>query len=396
MTAASTSVKYFHSAMSGAPTLNGTAGSLIAVLDACLVDGFNLKTLDSLVVSGGIATATISLGVGAFEADTVALIAGATPTGLNGEKRIIAVTANSFTFDATGISDQTATGTITAKLAPAGWAKAFSGTNLAAYRSNDVTGTRMYLRVDDTDTGNGRVVGYESMSDVNTGVNAFPTAAQMSGGYYWPKANAASATARGWTVIADSRTFWLYTHTVTSSIGLAGWTGGFGDFNSLKSGDAYACMILGIPSDLSTSTSATTFTLAHAQTSSVGNIGLTVARSFTGLGGAIGPNRRPESYIYADCYSGATGVIAQYPNGPDNSLLLSRILVVETTAQLRGTMRGALFSAQVTCTSFNWRDKVAGTGTYAGRKLMAIKGAEPALTTASTACTFFDITGPWS
>ena len=197
MTAANTTVKYYHSAMSGVATLNGTAGSLISVLDACLVTGFNLKTADSLVVAGGIATLTISAGIGAFEVDAVALVAGATPSGLNGEKRVLSVTTNTITFAATGISDQTATGTITAKLAPAGWEKVYSGTNLAAYRSSDVSGTRMYMRVDDTGTTNARVVGYESMTDVNTGVMPFPTSLQQSGGYYWPKASAANGTARG-------------------------------------------------------------------------------------------------------------------------------------------------------------------------------------------------------
>jgi len=391
MTAASTSSKYFHSAMTGAPTLSGTAGSLIAILDACLVDGFNLKTLDSLVVSNGIATASISLGVGAFEADTVALIAGATPSGLNGEKRIISVTANTFTFDATGISNQTATGTITAKLAPAGFAKAFSGTNLAAYRASDVTGTRLFLRVDDTGTTNARVVGYESMTDVNTGSMPFPTAVQQSGGYYWPKANAANGTARAWTVVADSKTFWVHLHTATENLGYDGCTVGFGDFNSFKSGDAYACMLLGATTDLSASTAATAQCVAHVYQDSVTNAGAAVARSFTGLGSAILPGRRAESYVYTDGYSG-NAAFAVYPNGADNSLILSRLLAVETGPHIRGVLRGPMFAAQLCYTSFNWRDKV----TYNGRKYLAIKGNSPAQSTLSGgALTFFDITGPW-
>lgn len=386
-----TTVKHFHSAMTGAPTLSGTAGSLIAVLDACLVDGFNLKTAASVVVASGIATVTISLGVGAFEVDTIVLLAGATPSGLNGEKRVLSVTANTFTFDATGISDQTATGTITAKLAPAGWAKAFSGTNLAAYRSSDVTGTRLYLRVDDTGTTNARVVGYEAMTDVNTGTMPFPTAVQQSGGYYWPKASAANGTARGWTVICDGRTFWVHLHTATSNLGNAGWTGGFGDFSSYKSGDAYSCMLLGVTTDISSSTSTTNQTIAHCYATSLANTGTSVARSFTSLGSSILPVRRAESYIASDVYSGSATTTAAYPNGPDNSLILSRILLIETTPNVRGVIRGPLFAVQNCGAVFNWRDKV----TYSGRKLLAIKGAEPAMTTVSTYVTFFDITGPW-
>lgn len=395
MTAANTTVKFYHSAMSGAATLNGTAGSLISVLDACLVSGFNLKTADSLVVASGIATLTISAGIGAFEVDAVALIAGATPSGLNGEKRIISVAANTIAFDATGISDQTATGTITAKLAPAGWEKVYSGTNLAAYRSSDVSGTRMYMRVDDTGTTNARVVGYESMTDVNTGVMPFPTSLQQSGGYYWPKASAANGTARGWTVIADGRTFWLHTHTATTNLGYAGWVGGFGDFNSLKSGDAYSCMLQGTTTDLSASTSATQQGVAYSYSDSLTNAGTAVARSFTALGSSILPVRRAESYVSGDSYSGNYTAVASYPNATDNSLLLSRLMLLEAAPHLRGIIRGPLFAAQNCGSSFNWRDKVNGAGSYAGRKLLAIKGSEPALTTASSYVTFFDITGPW-
>ena len=43
-----------------------------------------------------------------------------------------------------------------------GWAKAFTGTNLAAYRSN--TGNRFYLRVDDTQTIFTRLRGYRAMT----------------------------------------------------------------------------------------------------------------------------------------------------------------------------------------------------------------------------------------
>ena len=88
---------------------------MIAVLDACLVDGFGLKSVDTLVVSGAVATANISTGHSAM-VGSVVLISGATPSGLNGEKRVTAITTNTVVFDATGISDQTATGTITLKI----------------------------------------------------------------------------------------------------------------------------------------------------------------------------------------------------------------------------------------------------------------------------------------
>lgn len=398
----STTVKFFHSAMPGAPTLNGTAGSLIAVLDACLVTGFNSKTAASVVVASGIATMTISLGVGAFEVDSIALVAGATPSGLNGEKRVLSVTTNSITFAATGISDQTATGTITAKLAPAGWEKTYTGTNLAVYRSLDMTSTRSLLRVDDTGTTNARVVGYEAMTDVNTGTGPFPTGTQLSGGLYWPKASDTSSTARGWTVIADGKTFYLHTNTVTTNAGNGGSIVGFGDIAAFKSGDSYCCQLLGTTSDVANNGAGSVETYNYNYNNGQTAVGLFLPRSYTGLGAAVCCGKRPENYGIADGIVGGVAHV-QWPNAADNALVLSRVVVSEypTTSlhTLRGNLRGLLAPMQNCGTSFGWRDKIDGQGDYAGRKLLVVKGnsgpAESASGNASPGCVFFDVTGPW-
>lgn len=391
-----TTVKHFHSAMPGAPVLSGTAGSLIAVLDACLVNGFGLKTADSVVVSGGIATATFSTGH-SFEPDVIALVTGATPAGLNGEKTVLTTSTNTITFDATGIADGAATGAITFKLAPSGWEKAFSGTNLAAYRSSDVTSTRMFLRVDDTGATNARVVGYEGMTDVNTGVRGFPLAAQQAGGGYWPKATAAGATARGWTVISDSRTAWVHLHTNTTSLGASGSIYGFDDFASYKSGDPFACALWANDADQASSSSVSQYSMEYASHTGQNVAGPYIARSFTGLGGAIASQHAAESYFTS---SGTAGTSLSYnaptyPNGPNNGLLLTRKVLVEQGLALRGHARGPLISPQNCHAAFNWRDKIDGQGDLAGRKLMAVKCGSPAATQ-SQGVVFFDITGPWA
>ena len=397
MPAVSTSVKYFHSAMPGAPVLNGTAGSLIAVLDACLVNGFGLKTATSVVVASNIATVTISGGVGAFEADCVVTVSGATPAGLNGDKRVIAVTATTLTFDATGIAAGTATGTITVKLTPAGWAKSFSGTNLAVYRSNDVLSTRMFLRVDDTGTVNARVVGYDSMSDVSTGTGIFPTDLQVSGGNYWPKSNEVNDTYRTWTVVADSKTFYIYVHTRADALGVNGTVHGFGDFTSLKSGDAYSAFVSGSNWE-GVAYDQSSWEGFGMQYSAINNYYIYSPRSITGIGSSVGCYKFWESYATTtEVVSGAGGLqtTPTYPNLADNSLLLTRSVVVEPSVCLRGYMRGFLNTPQNCNSAFSWRDKIVGVGTYAGKKLLAVKcgisaGHE------SRGVLFFDITGPWS
>lgn len=388
-----TPVKHFHSAMTGAPILNGTAGSLIAVLDACLTTGFGLQTASGVTVASGIATANFASGH-SFEPDTIALFAGATPAGLNGEKRILTTSTNTVTFAVAGVADGAATGTITAKMAPAGWAKEFSGTNLAAYRASSVESTRMYLRVDDTSTTNGRVVGYEAMTDINTGTGPFPAATQISGGGWWPKANAANGTARAWTLIADNKGFKIHIHTASTNPGAAGGIWAFGDFASLKSGDAYACVLHCTTSDQSNlgSTSSQSLEWCYAST---GYGGSYLPRSFTALGGSVAANHLALDFINPNPsgYASQPGSPA-YPNGPDNALILSKRLIVEVGVCRRGLYRGLYVTPQSCYNAFSWRDKIDGQAELAGRKLMAVKGGGPAATTAS-GVVFIDITGPW-
>lgn len=390
------SVKYFHSAMTGAPTLNGTAGTLVAVLDACLVNGFGLTGLDSIVVRDGVARAQSSLGH-PFEVDMTALITGSIVPELNGEFTVVGTTVNTFTFNTPGVADGTYTGSVTAKLAPAGWEKTFSATNVASYRSADLTTTRCFLRVDDTGTIFARAQGYESMTDASTGTGPFPTSAQVSGGYYWPKSTTANSTAPTyWVLVGDSKGFWIYnsTPTTVAAQGVSGWLSGFGDLASRKAGDAYGCVLYGATSSgASSATSATTglpFACAQSSTSDMGHI----ARSFTAVGGSQPVFNTSESFG-AGHYSGAGSI--RYPNGPDNGLLLSRMLAFEMAPRhLRGTVRGLLFNPQLLgSASFVTRDKLVGQGALAGRTLLALKGSAPAQTLATNITTFIDITGPW-
>lgn len=386
-------VKYFHSGMTGAPVLSGTAGAMVGVLDACLVNGFGLKTLDSLIVAGGIATMTISTGH-SFEVDSVALVAGSTPSGLNGEKKILSITGTTATFDATGISDQTATGTISAKLAPLDFAKSFTGTNLAVYRSADPASTQMFLRVDDTGTTNARVIAYESMTDVNTGVGPFPTEAQASGGRWWGKSSAASAAVRPWLIVGDSKTFYLQTFTGTATVDTGGMVFLFGDFVPERSGDPYAAMLSGAIADVTSSGSTNVNCVGYNNTTN-GQTGHS-PRSYTFLGGSVGAFHRGESFFLGQ---GASGLldsgIGGFPNPVNNGMYLTPILVYEGVNLLRGRNRGGLLSPQIISTAFDNRQKIDGRGSLAGRKLMAVKCCVPAGSKAASGTMFIDITGPW-
>lgn len=223
--------KWFQNSMAGAPVLTGQAGALIAVLNACLVDGFNLLTLDSLVVAGNVATGTkTSHG---YLLHQIIEIAGASPAGLNGQWRVTSVSSTTFTFTTTGISDQTATGTITAKTPGCGWEKAFTGTNVVVYRSTSAQASGNHaVRVTDTGTTTATCLAAEDWTDVNTPVNSIRT-------FYLPKSASADATARSWNIIADDRTVYVATSYVSARREIHSW----GEFKSFLAGDGHAFQV---------------------------------------------------------------------------------------------------------------------------------------------------------
>jgi len=319
----STAVKYFDSTMSGAPTLSNVAGSLIDVLDACLVNGFGSVTLDSLVIADNVATGTISTGHNlAMIGNTgpVIRIEGATPGGLNADWRIASVPSSTqFTAATTGIGNQTATGTITAKRAPAGFSKAFTGTNKAVYQSDDIQGCRLFCRIDDSIGGNARIRGYETMSDVDTGTGLFPTDAQMSGGGYVYKANAASRT---WMLFSDGQMVYFFCDATGTN-----WVGGFtfGDIVSGLSPDAYAVAMI-------------------ASITSTGNHNLALINSTTGSWLARRYTQSGTSYAaarYSHLKNTSLGIGGEsYPGVVNNALRLWPVESWESTTNFRGMIPG--------------------------------------------------------
>jgi hypothetical protein len=336
-------VFWFDSTDVGSPTLNNAAGTIISVLDACLVNGFNSKSVTSIVVASNVATVTCtSHGFVAVPGKYVE-IAGAAPSGLNGIKLLTAVTnANTFTFAAPGISDQTATGTITAKRAAIGWGKAFSGTNKAAYRSADVAGTRLYLRIDDTNAGvatatDARAVMYESMSDVDTGTGPSPTVAQLSGGQFWNK-GANTATAKTWALVGDSRIFYLFTQ---QSTGTENYSHAFGDIVSYRAADAYGCILAGLPAAVAGgATQISSFVLNASVGTSPANTGYVISRLAAQTGTCVAAGNHGIGR-----QDGVFGGVSQpvYPSPVDNGAVFSRpVYVSEGNGAYSHPIRGEL------------------------------------------------------
>ena len=391
---ADTSVKYLHSLMPGAPVLSGTAGTLIAVLDACLVNGFAVSAVASLVVSANVATATVAAGHSA-EVGSVVTVSGAAPGGLNGEKKVLSVNGakTTLTYDATGIGDQAATGAISLKLAGAGWSKAFSGVNLAAYKSNHLQATGCVLRVDDTSARVARCVGYESMTGISVGSGPFPTATQRSGGVYWPKSHAADATARRWAVFADERMFYLILGHYSPN-GAAGAVVAFGDIVPKKTGDAWACVLSGHPSDLSGSSIGDVNDYPTMRSGSATDE-LYLARAFHATGGSVAAMKTFNPMVNNSSTMASGSGSIPFPNGPDGGLYIGPHVIMEGVAfNIRGESPGLYCSPQAIADGWiSEPTAIDGVGNLPGRRVMAHPYGGIAGVYSGFA--FFDVTGPW-
>lgn len=387
-----TETKFISSTQLGAPTMNNAAGQLLSVLDACLCDGFGSKAIVSGSIAGGICSLDFG-GTHAFQGDVVIEVAGATPSGLNGQWRVSTNTTNGCSF-ATGVTGAvSAAGTV--KVASLGWTKLYTGTNLRVYKPSDPAANGMVLRVDDTGAMHARVVGYESMTDVNTGAGPFPTSSQLSGGMYWGKSD--GATNREWFVIGDSRGFY-YGHAMSNGVSqMQTWF--FGDAIPYRSGDAYSSYLIGSNGTYNASASAVG-DVAYSDRAMTG-IGY-APRSYTALGGATLASAIGALNRSASAYSGSSAATYDvgsntFPNSCDNGLLLCRVQTYDSVSKWRAELPGLLHTPQFLNYAYNNYARVDGSGAFAGKRLVSVRCGAPngATTSGAVGTVFFDLTGNW-
>lgn len=117
----------------------------------------------------------------------------------------------------------------------AGWTKPYSGTNLAAYRPP--AGNQCYLRIDNSNTlGYAIPQAYATMSDINTGTEAFTTAATRN----WSFSH--DNTACTWDVIASDRSFYFISRHPTTNNYACGYF--FGDYVCRKPSFPYNTLFM--------------------------------------------------------------------------------------------------------------------------------------------------------
>jgi len=399
-------VQQYRSTDANSPVLSGTAGSLIALLDACLVNGYTTASVTSITEASTTYTVIIAVANTTLVTGDNVTISGASPAGANGTWKITVTDSTHFTYVGPG-GLGTITGTILYKKAGAQWTKPFTAANRAAFLTGgSAPYTNMYMRVEeDGNSAGGQkeavVTGFETMSDVNTGGAQFPTSAQVAisgtatkAGVFWRKSTTADATARPWTIFADNRFVYLLTNSEASLILGRCWQA-FGSFESYKTSDAYNVCISG-PSIPATATAAISSSgLMEVATWNGGLIGagFYVARTYAQTGGSV-PVNSVTGNAQASTLGGTVGWGMPFPNGPDSGLWVTPVLVAEfptSIMHVRGRLPG-LYSHMHTGIPANEYDTVTGVVGLSGVTLTAVQ----AITTSGTnAISLVDTFGPW-
>jgi hypothetical protein len=415
-------VKYFNSGMTGAPQISNNWGDLVTMLDACLVNGFALKAIDTLTFADGIATATISSGH-AYRPFQVVEIAGAEQPEYNGSFRVLTTTTTAFTYAVTGapVSPATTATNLSAKVAPLGWEKPFAGTSKAAYRSKNPLSPQNILLIDNSLKTPNYTTGWakwanvgivEDLSDIDTIVGAQapydpnnPTqnwkqvTASQWGWYKWFHARSnqyesngdSGGGGRNWVLIGDDRLFFLF---CTNAAGY-GWYGRncycFGDLISFKPGDNYATVLAADDnySGMSNYWSYPGQFSGYGLVSSLDFTGKVLLRNHTQLGNPVrfGLTSLNTNNGQQICGRGPT----PFPNGADYSLWLLPTYVRQEDGHMRGLMPGMLWMPQDRPYSDQTIvDNVVG---QAGKRFLLVRTQYSSETEGAQIA--FDITGPW-
>jgi hypothetical protein len=393
----------FMSTDQGAPVLNNAAGSLVSVLDACLVTGFNSLGVTSLQVVSNVCTVTTGTSHG-YQAGQRVTVAGASTSTLNGDKTVAsAPTATTFTFAVTQADVSETPGSGSVKRTPLGWVKEFSGTNKAVYKMSDPASYGQRLRVDDTATGvasafDARVIGVDNPTTVDAYADAFPTNAQKAGGGYWPK-GANNATGKFWCIVGDERFFYYIVENSgyegAYSITNIGYTGGcFGDIISFKQGEAYGAI-------LGACYGAANFVPACVMVQNTnlgGDPGTTntryISRQHTGITKSV-----PVGFLHPGGISSSSSSAPSYPSPVDNGVVfIEPTLVSEQLATFGHPLRGILPGVvNVLCRYNNLRDVLYGDYMTAtdgsGLKALVFKGVASSQNKDSALA--FKVSAPW-
>lgn len=268
--------------------------------------------------------------------------------------------------------------------APAGWSKPFADAGNVGVFLQGVGSNGMFLRLDDSGTGNTRsayIRGFESMSDLNTGLAGFPLLSQLPDGVEVRASSGSTAGPRLWAVVADERAFYFWGRGMPGLLSPSyNFAFFFGDIVSYRPEDAFATVVVGHSAALTSTNYSTLFGGDVAVgTTSQSSPACWVARAHEQGGGSV-PFGKHSDYAKMGSgsltqYFGVNGL--GYPNGPDGGLYLARVWGHESGSA--NALRGHFPGLWVPCHNRPFQDTslttFSGTGPLAGREFVGFSSA---------------------
>jgi len=306
----------------GHPVLTGgTSGSLLAVLNACLITGYGSKP-----GAGWTKTGSIGPAAGLAIPDSGSCGIFVQPTGSQ---------ATMFMSDC-----GSGGGLQNARMSGYDYITQFTASSF------NITGSNPFPTV--------------AQNPLNTGVNAVGIR----------KSATINSIERAWIIFADSSSMYGFINSGDSPGVYIGFA--FGDIYSIKSGsvDTSKCVIIGRSSEGNSyaggNDTLDALTLVNAATSTH-----YMQRSFSGAAVSITCGKHGDANKGSSAY--LLG-ITQFPNSVDNSLWVSPVWVHEnTTSTIRGRMRGFYHILHPTTNFVDGQIFVCNTGTFAGKTFQIVK-----------------------
>jgi hypothetical protein len=292
-----------------------------------------------------------------------------------------------------------------------GWTRAFTGTNLRAFRNNIVSGLGYYVRLDDTQTRVGRLRTYIAMTAISTGTGMAPLAAQRTNGALWLKSDTADATARKWWAIGNEQCFYLFIvpvgGDVTSVFDLTPAVPYFaGRMVSRKPGDQFAFgLALGVNTYAAGAYSGDLSNLfrnyvssvawnAGVYTGSVEYLSFVFSRGHAQTGNAVAARVAPDMPANTSSWGGNDSNPVPYPDPVSGGMLISKPPVIEGINLARAYFPG-LYVPSHYKPLVDLQVETNIPGLASGTKLLAKTWAYSPTATIAGGQVLFDITNPW-
>ena len=395
-------VKWYSSAMQGAPLLSAGAGgsahtvapgNLIALLKAILVTGFGSLGATAATYDSAAATITLTFSsTHAYLKDSIILVSGANEAGFNGEFRVRSVTSTKVVL---GLDNGTpavsnATGTLAIKFPSLGWTVLFEDAVNNKIIFGRTAGTPIKLMVDNsawtgwnsTSACLAKVAMVEDVSDINTYTTVFE--------HRWPCAH--SYATPEWQAVGDGALlYFMPVYGVGATLNYATRAFyAFGDINSNRPGDNYHCLLVHYP-ELSNTNSWNSSTSSHFTDALVfaNTNHKRLARSYHQLPGSVSASWRG---LY-----GYMGDGIAFPNPADNGFYVSTDPVpVHDDQSYRGSLPGIVVPyATNLAYDKTHLDNLPGLAGKLIRLLLCNKQAAAGSGVESRRLVGFDIKGPW-